>query len=135
VTRQRLGASQEALSFGEPVSPLRMHQRLLIVAALLGSASIQAQTIFVCVDAKGATRTSDRPIPECHDREQRVLGRDGTVKRIISPPVTPGAAEQKAGDKCLSAEAVQREPRRPGEDASAPPVTCTVPKLERRPKG
>ncbi|HYJ98195.1 MAG TPA: DUF4124 domain-containing protein, partial [Burkholderiaceae bacterium] len=34
---------------------------------------------YTCVDSKGNKRSSDRPIPECSDREQRVLNKDGSV--------------------------------------------------------
>lgn len=49
--------------------------------------------IFTCIDARGNRLTSDRPIPECVAREQRVLNRDGSVQRIIPPTLT---AEERA---------------------------------------
>ncbi|HET8749056.1 MAG TPA: DUF4124 domain-containing protein [Ramlibacter sp.] len=45
-------------------------------------------SIFTCVDARGQRLTSDRPIIECLDREQRELKKDGTVRRIIGPSMT-----------------------------------------------
>jgi hypothetical protein len=45
-------------------------------------------SIFTCVDARGQRLTSDRPIMECLDREQRELKRDGTVRRTIGPSMT-----------------------------------------------
>lgn len=48
----------------------------------------QGGGIFVCVDAKGRKLTSDRPIPECIDREQRELGPSGSVRRTIAPTLT-----------------------------------------------
>ncbi len=47
-----------------------------------------AQEIYYCVDSKGRKLTSDRPIAECLDREQKVLGTGGTVKRIVGPSLT-----------------------------------------------
>ena len=35
--------------------------------------------IYSCIDAHGKRITSDRPIPECAAREQRVLNADGSV--------------------------------------------------------
>ncbi|MBK6649957.1 MAG: DUF4124 domain-containing protein [Betaproteobacteria bacterium] len=48
----------------------------------------QSGGIYVCVDAKGRKLTSDRPIPECIDREQRELGPSGSVRRTIAPTLT-----------------------------------------------
>jgi hypothetical protein len=46
------------------------------------------QGIYTCVDAKGRNLTSDRPIPECIDREQKVLNPSGTVKAKVGPSLT-----------------------------------------------
>jgi hypothetical protein len=46
------------------------------------------QGIYTCVDAKGRNLTSDRPIPECTDREQKVLNPSGTVKARVGPTLT-----------------------------------------------
>lgn len=67
---------------------------LLACAALapLPSLAQQGQTpvagIYTCIDAKGRKLTSDRPIPECLDREQRVLNPSGTVRARIGPTLT-----------------------------------------------
>jgi hypothetical protein len=45
-------------------------------------------SIFTCVDARGQRLTSDRPIVECLDREQKELKKDGTVRRTIGPSLT-----------------------------------------------
>ena len=45
-------------------------------------------SIYTCVDKYGRKLTSDRPIPECVDREQRELGPSGTVRRVIGPTLT-----------------------------------------------
>ncbi|HEX5738739.1 MAG TPA: DUF4124 domain-containing protein, partial [Hydrogenophaga sp.] len=65
---------------------------LLIAGAAIGSAA-QAQSIFTCVDSTGRRITSDRPIKECLDREQRELGSSGTVLRVLPPSYT---AEERA---------------------------------------
>ena len=44
--------------------------------------------VYTCTDAKGRKLTSDRPIPECTDREQKVLNPSGTVKAKIGPSLT-----------------------------------------------
>ncbi len=48
--------------------------------------------VYTCVDAKGRKLTADRPIPECTDREQKVLNPSGTVKAKLGPSLT--AAER-----------------------------------------
>lgn len=44
--------------------------------------------VYSCIDAKGHHLTSDRPIIECIDREQQVLGPSGQVIRKIGPSLT-----------------------------------------------
>ena len=50
-------------------------------------------SIYTCVDKNGRRITSDRPIPECLDREQRELTGTGTLKRVVPPSYT---AEERA---------------------------------------
>ena len=62
--------------------------------------------IFVCVDAKGRRLTSDRPIPECLDREQRELSSSGATRRVVSATLT---AEERARQEAQAQqEAAQR---------------------------
>ena len=86
---------------------------LLVLAALALStqrAHAQAQTrtltgIYTCTDDKGVRRTSDRPIAECIDREQRVLNADGSVKRIVPPTLTAEErAEREAAERKMAEE-------------------------------
>jgi hypothetical protein len=67
------------------------------LAYLFGSldcGSLQAQTaepipeIYTCIDARGRKLTSDRPIVECNDREQKILNPSGTVKTRVGPALT-----------------------------------------------
>ena len=70
---------------------------LFTTLALIGSASLWAQAgIYSCTDAKGRKLTSDRPIAECTDRDQKELNTSGTVKRIVKPVMT--ADEQRVAD-------------------------------------
>jgi Domain of unknown function (DUF4124) len=62
----------------------------------LASAVAWAQ-IYTCVDARGRKLTSDRPIAECADREQKELNKSGTVKRTVNPVMT--AEEQRVFDE------------------------------------
>ncbi len=59
--------------------------------------------IYSCVDASGKRLTSDRPIPACNDREQRLIGPTGVTRAIVGPTYT--AREQAAReDKAREAE-------------------------------
>jgi len=44
--------------------------------------------VYTCVDAKGRKLTSDRPIVECIDREQKILNPSGTVRAKVGPSLT-----------------------------------------------
>ena len=72
----------------------RQRDALLVGVLVLGCAVSQAQTvetqsaIYSCVDAKGRKLTSDRLIPECMDREQRLLNPSGTVRARLAPAPT-----------------------------------------------
>ena len=64
----------------------------LLLAGLSGLTAAQTQQaisgIYTCTDAHGRKLTSDRPIPECIDREQKVLNPSGTVKSKVGPTLT-----------------------------------------------
>jgi hypothetical protein len=76
----------------------------------LSSASVWAQNrIYTCKDDKGKTITSDRPLQECMDREQRILGKDGTLIQKIDAPLT---ADQKAARAAEDQKKRQEDDRR-----------------------
>lgn len=65
----------------------------VMVCSALAVGSVWAQNpsvggIYTCVDAKGRQLTSDRPIADCTDREQRLLNPNGTVKARVGPVLT-----------------------------------------------
>ena len=69
----------------------------LCSATLTGAQPTVTQEIYTCTDAKGRKLTADRPIPECADREQKVLNPSGTVKARVGPTLTARErAEQEA---------------------------------------
>lgn len=87
-----------------------------------GPAQAQAQAqvpiggIYTCVDAKGRKLTSDRPIPECLDREQKVLNPSGTVRARVGPNLTEkehaeieARQKQEAEARALQLEEKRRE--------------------------
>jgi hypothetical protein len=84
-------------------------------AAQAAGASASAG-IYTCIDSKGRRLTSDRPIPDCSSREQRVLNRDGSLQRVIPPTLTAEErAEREAAERraelarAAQADAVRRD--------------------------
>lgn len=57
-------------------------------AALAHAQAATGSSIYTCIDAQGRRITSDRPIIECLDREQRELGPTGVTRRKIGPSLT-----------------------------------------------
>ena len=90
--------------------------RLVLAAALSGVLVpwAQAQGIYTCIDSKGRRLTSDRPIPECTDREQRELNPSGTVRRTLRPVLTPTeqAAQEERDRKAAEERQKQADERR-----------------------
>ena len=66
--------------------------------------------IYSCIDANGKKLTSDRPIPECTTRDQRVPNPDGSVKQVLPPTLTTEErTEQEARERQAAAERVQQQ--------------------------
>jgi hypothetical protein len=86
--------------------------------ALLGLAGLLAATevaqangaIYTCVNARGQRLTSDRPIPECLDREQQIRNRDGSSRGVLGPSMT--AEERSAHEEKLRREMAAEAARR-----------------------
>jgi hypothetical protein len=74
---------------------------LLLAAGLLCAAGASSAAIYSCVDGNGRRLTSDRPIPECLAREQRLLNTDGSIKQVVPPTMTV--------DELAEAEAKKRQ--------------------------
>lgn len=81
------------------------------IGSLLMAASVSAASgIYTCIDSSGKKLTSDRPIPECATRDQRVLRPDGAVKEIVPPtPTAEERAEQEARERQAAAERAQQQ--------------------------
>jgi hypothetical protein len=62
-------------------------------AAQTPSVSGARSVIYTCVSADGRRFTSDRPIAECANREQRVLNSDGSLRHVLPPQMS---AEERA---------------------------------------
>jgi hypothetical protein len=84
----------------------------MVLAAVLAAVLVtpatpaQAQGIYSCVDGSGKRITSDRPIRECHTREQRVLNADGTVRTILPPTLS---AEERAEQEARERQEAQKQ--------------------------
>lgn len=84
--------------------------------ALAGPACVWAQGIYTCIDPHGRRLTSDRPIIECINREQRVLNRDGSLQQVIPPTLTAEERARREADerraeiaRAARADAVRRD--------------------------
>jgi hypothetical protein len=106
------------------VAPQRRVWLALAGAALVLPAMAQSPAttpassagIYTCLDEQGRRLTSDRPILACVNREQRVLNRDGSLRRIVPPTMTAEeraereAAERRAElQRAAHADAVRRD--------------------------
>lgn len=80
-----------AFRFWKRVSSLLVITGLVSACWAQGNPSVAG--VYTCTDAKGRKLTSDRPIPECIDREQKVLNPSGTVRAKVGPTLT---AQEKA---------------------------------------
>lgn len=83
---------------------------LLLAAAASGAWAQASRGIYTCVDGSGRRLTSDRPIAECMDREQRELNASGTVKRVHPPSLTgPERAAAEERERKLAEERQRQE--------------------------
>jgi hypothetical protein len=73
--------------------------------------ALAAAGIYSCVDGSGKRITSDRPIAECLDREQRVLNKDGSQKQTVPPRMNAEerAAEEERRHQAELAEAARKD--------------------------
>lgn len=101
---------------GSWVSAAPLSAALLLAWVGLADAQAQQQTlsagIYTCVDAKGRKLTSDRPIPECNDREQQVLNPSGTLRSKVGPTLT---AQERAAAEAKEKRAAEESARRDEE--------------------
>jgi hypothetical protein len=82
----------------------------------VAQAGLNTGGIYSCIDDQGRRLTADRPIPECANREQKLLNRDGSVRGVRPPTLTAEErAEKEARDRAATearaaqADAVRRD--------------------------
>jgi Domain of unknown function (DUF4124) len=86
-----------------------------VLAGAAGPAAYAQAGIYTCVDARGRKLTSDRPIPECVDREQRELTNSGTTKSVVGPTLTArerAAQEERQKQEAEKQARINEEKRR-----------------------
>ena len=82
----------------------------LCTACVAWGQSAGPAPIYSCTDASGKRLTSDRPIPECNSREQRVLNADGSVNRVRQPTMTADErSDAEARDREATAERARQQ--------------------------
>ena len=95
----------------------RLGSAALALALMAGASMAWSQRIYTCIDSKGRRLTSDRPIPECTDREQKELNSSGTVRRTVGPTMTATERavfeeqERKANEERMRASEEKRRER------------------------
>jgi len=78
---------------------------LCLTVPLAGAAWAAALPIYACTDANGKKLTSDRPIAECANRDQKLLNSDGSVRKVVPPtPTADERAEAEAAERRAAAE-------------------------------
>lgn len=89
---------------------LRCLAATVLVGAAAGAwAESPPGAIYACVDAQGRRITSDRPIMDCLDREQKLLNPSGTVRRMLPPSLTASErAEQEERERRRAEEELRR---------------------------
>lgn len=84
-------------------------KHLACAAALTLVCSTAQAQLYVCTTAGGRTITADRPPPECADRPIRELRSDGSVRRVIEPPLTPEQRAQREAERKRQIEEAERQ--------------------------
>jgi len=83
---------------------------ICLTAPLAGGAWAADAPIYSCVDASGKKLTSDRPIPECATREQKLHNADGSLRKIVPPtPTADERAEAEAAERRAASERAARQ--------------------------
>ncbi len=104
------------------IGPRALAAAGVALAGLCCAGSVCAQpapaggSVYTCIDRQGRRLTADRPIPECNDREQRLLDQTGAERRRLGPTLTDNeraAAEaqhqREAAERARMAEERRRE--------------------------
>lgn len=78
---------------------------VLLISGMPPAQAQSASGIYTCIDSKGRKLTSDRPIAECNDRDQKILNPSGTLRGNVAPSLTAQElAEKEERDRLLAQE-------------------------------
>jgi hypothetical protein len=61
--------------------------------------------IYTCIDDQGTPLRRDRYIVECRHKEQRILNKDGSLRTVLPPTLTPDERAQREAAERASGEA------------------------------
>jgi type IV secretory pathway VirB10-like protein len=87
------------------------------LALALGALSIAAEgQLYVCETPDGHKLSGSAPPPECRNLPIRVLNPDGSLKRIIEPPLTPEQRKAREQDEKKRDECIRQKQERARED-------------------
>lgn len=87
----------------------------MTTAAAVAAQPLTNSGIYTCTDASGKRLTADRPIAQCADREQRVLGPTGVERSRVGPALTEmemaQRMEQRRQEQLVEQRAVEQRRR------------------------
>lgn len=101
----RLAGSARKQVFTGASTGMLLASLSVVISTQAQSQPAATQDIYTCIDARGRKLTSDRPIPECSDREQKMLNPSGTLKARVAPALTALERQEiEAKDKAAQEE-------------------------------
>jgi hypothetical protein len=95
-----------------------------------GATGPAGRSIYVCTDAGGKRITSDRPPPECAGREIRELRSDGSIKRVIEPPIAPAQRAAREAEEARKKEAAEKQREQTRRDLALLETYASVKEVE-----
>jgi hypothetical protein len=91
------------------MAPERFVGALVMLLAVAGASSAAQAQLFVCTAPSGRTITADLPPQECADRPIRELRPDGSIRRVIEPPLTPAQRAEREAEAKRQIEEAERQ--------------------------
>ena len=82
---------------------------LVALLACVGAGSARAGQLFVCTTPSGRTITADQPPPECGDKAITELRPDGSVRRVIEPPLSAAERAERELEAKRQIEEAERQ--------------------------
>lgn len=113
----RFSLSQTSAQVGVPRFARRLLASVCCAVLLFVLAAPDAHAkIYRCKTASGKILTSDRPIPECLNREQAIIGSSGMVRKRVQPQKTEYELRmERQREKALAEQRAQEAEKRQAE--------------------